>query len=116
MHMRKFLPVVFCGIAAISFSAFAEDSIKAETGVKATTPNASISNENRADANVGSANPNAPADANAQGSASAGASSDKPAKRDVKKQKRSKSHEGASSGSSSAESSAPADSSASKKY
>jgi len=115
--MRKFLPVVFCGIAAISFSAFAEDStIKAETGVKATTPNAAISNENRADASLGSANPNAPADANAHGSASAGASSDKPAQRDMKKQKRSKSHEGASSGSSSAESSAPADSSTSKKY
>jgi hypothetical protein len=81
--MRKLLPVVFCGIAAISYSAFAADpSVKADTDTKATIPGASVSNE---------------------GSATAGASTDKdkPAKRDMKKEKKdSKADEGASSGSS----------------
>lgn len=92
--MRKFLPVVFCGLAAISYGAFAADS-SVKTDANTADPTTSNSKESSIDQ---SANP----DTTTQGSASTGASTDKPAKRDMSKPKREKKSSDASSGASTA--------------
>jgi hypothetical protein len=86
--MKKLLPVVFCGLAAISYSAFAADS---SVKTDANTSNPQVSNSKESSTEL-SANPNASAQ-----------DADKPAKRDVNKPKRAKkSTDDASSGASAA--------------